>query len=317
MATSGSDNFALTRNEIITGGLRKTGQLAEGETASSQQITDGALDLNTMIKLWQAAGLHLWKYQEMILFLVKDQKSYDLGPTTSEHWVKDTDLTTTATTADAAISDTAITVASIDGISNGDFVGVVVDDSTIHWTTVNGAPAGTTVTLSTGLDVAATSGNALYAYTNKAVRPLQITQVRTQISSNSEITHRMLSRDEYFGLANKAATDSPIQTYYNPLLVNGRAYPWPTSDDEREFLNVTAQIQIEDFDGSGDTPDLPIEWGDPLIWGLAKRFLTEYGVTDPMTVQLVTAFADEFYEMAEDFDTEDTSLIFLPDLEGM
>jgi len=315
MARSGSDNYAVTRNDIINSALRKLGQLAEGETASAQQINDGAGDLESMVKHWQATGLHLWKYEEMVLFLVKDQKSYDIGPTTTENWVKETDLTTTNTTADAAISATTITVTSITGIAASDVIGVVVDDATIHWTTVNGAPSGSTVTLTVGLDVAATSGNKVYVYTSRAVRPLGISQIRTQIDPNSEITHEMLSRDEYFGLANKAATGSAIQAYYNPRLDNGRLYPWPTSDDEREFLNVTSQIQIEDFDGSGNNPDLPIEWADPLVWGLAKRLLTEYGVVDPTTVQLVLGMAQETYETAEDFDSEDTSLTFMPDLE--
>lgn len=317
MARSGSDNYAVTRNDIINRALRKIGQLAEGETASAQQINDGADDLESMAKHWQTAGLHLWKYEEMVLFLVLGQKSYDLGPTTTENWVRETDLVETTLTADAVISATTITVDSITGIANADFIGVSVDDATIHWTTVNGAPSGSTVTLTTGLDVAATSGNKVYAYTSKAVRPLGITQIRTQIDDNSEITHEALSRDEYFGLANKAATGSAIQFYYNPRLDNGRLYPWPTSDDEREFLNVTSQIQIEDFDGSGNNPDLPIEWADPLVWNLAKRLLSEYGVIDPTTVQLVLGMAQETYEAAEDFDSEDTSLTFMPDMETM
>ena len=315
MATSGSDNFAVTRNDIINASLRKIGQLAEGETASAQMINDGAEDLERMVKLWNAAGLHLWKYEEMVLFLVKDQKSYDLGPTTTENWLKLTDLITTTTAADAAIGATAITVASISGISSGDVVGVVVDDNTIHWTTVNGAPAGTAVTLTTGLDVAASSGNKLYAYTNRAVRPLQVTHGRTEVTAGSEVELTMLGREDYFRLSNKAASGSAIQAYYNPRLTNGRLYVWPVSDDERQFLNLTTQIQIEDFDGSGNNPDLPAEWYDPLVWGLAKRLLSEYGVVDPVTVQLVLGMADETYSMAEEFDVEETSVVFGPNFE--
>ena len=315
MATSGSDDYSVTRNDIVQAALRKVGQLGEGEVPTAQQTNDGADDLERMVKLWQAAGLHLWKYEEMILFLVGSQKSYDLGTTTTENWLKESDLVSTTTAADAAISATAITVASITGIASGDIVGIITDDTTIHWDVVNGAPAGTTVTLTTGLDVAATSGAIMYAYTSRGVRPLQITQIRTQIDDNSEITHRMISRDEYFGLANKAATGSAIQSYYNPRLGSGRLFPWPTAQDERQFLNVSAQISIEDFDGSGNSPDFPAEWFDPLVWGLAERFLSEYGVIDPVTVQLVTSMAARTYEMAEDFDSEDTSLVFRPDME--
>jgi len=313
VATSGSDNFAVSRNDIIDAALRKIGIAAEGETTASQQTQDAATDLNLMVKSWQAAGLNLWKYEEMILFLVTDTHEYDLGSTTSDHWVKTSGLTTTTTNADAAISATAITVTSITGITNGDFVGVVTDDNTIHWTTVNGAPSGTTVTLTTGLDVAATSGNKLYAFTTKGVRPLQVTHGRAQNDSTSETELTALSREDYFRLSNKSADGITTQFYYNPKLTNGKMYIWPEISDERIFLNLSTQIQIEDFDTASDNPDVPAEYFDSLVWGLAKRLLTEYGIIDPATVQLVLGMAEETYSMAEEFGVENTSLIFMPD----
>ncbi len=316
MATSSSDNFSTTRNKIIDAAFRKIGIVAEGEAASGQMVDDAALDLERMVKVAQAAGLHLWKYEEMILFLDKDQQKYVLGPSTSEHWLKSSDLISTTLSAASVANDTSMTVTSITGIAASDNVGVVLDDNTIHWTTVSGTPSGSTVTLTTGVASAAASGNVLYAYKNKAVKPLAITQVRTRIDSNSELTHQMLSRDEYFSLANKAATGSAIQSYYSPRLLDGNFYPWPTSDDEREFLNLTAQIQIEDLDAAGNNPDFPSEWYDALVWNLAKRLLTEYGIVDPMTVQLVLGMAQETYDFAEAFDAEETNIVFMPDYDG-
>ena len=315
--TSGSDNLTTSTNELVSDAHRNIGQLEEGEVLEAQQLADGTRALERMVKAFQAAGLHIWKYEEFVLFLVKDQQSYSLGAATSENWVKTSDLTTTTTNTDEAISSTSIGVTSISGMSSGDKIGIVVDDNTIHWDVINGAPTGTTVVLTTGLDVAATSGNKVYVYTSAGVKPLGITQVRTQIDTNSETDHHLLSRDGYFGLANKAATGSPVQSYYQPRLTDGLQYVWPTVQDERQFLNVTAQIQIEDMDGGGNAPDFPSEWYDCLVWNLSKRLMPMYGVIDPATIQLVMGMAVETYDAAEEFDVEYTSLVLMPDNEAM
>lgn len=310
MGLSGSSDYDSTRNEIINFALRKTGQLAEGETASSQQVQDAAEDLETLIKLWQAAGLHLWKYEEMVLFLIKEQESYDIPG--SENWVKESDLTTTTTNTDEVISSTSIGVTSITGMSSADIIGIAVDDNTIHWDVINGAPTGTTVTLTTGLDVAATSGNAVYVYTSAAVRPLQITHGRTQVSTGSEVEITMIGREDYFRLSNKAASGSVVQAYYNPKLTNGKLYVWPTTSDERQFLNLTTQISIEDMDAAGNNPDFPTEWLAALKWNLAEWLLPEYGMTDQVTVGLIQGMAAKTYKLAEDYDIEEADIIFAP-----
>lgn len=54
---------------------------------------------------------------------------------------------------------TTITLAtSSTGILSGDVVGILLDDRTTHWTTVNGAPAGYVITLATALPSGAASG---------------------------------------------------------------------------------------------------------------------------------------------------------------
>lgn len=60
----------------------------------------------------------------------------------------------------AAVStDTTITVASATGISSGDNIAVLLDDGTTHFTTVNGAPSGSVVTLTAAMPGAAAIGN--------------------------------------------------------------------------------------------------------------------------------------------------------------
>ena len=62
----------------------------------------------------------------------------------------------------AAAGDTTINLTSITGISDGDGIGITLDDDTVHWTFSNGTPGGDTVTLGSYLPSAATALNVVY-----------------------------------------------------------------------------------------------------------------------------------------------------------
>jgi hypothetical protein len=64
MATSGSYEYQLTRNQLIESALRKLGVLAEGQTPSTQNYTDGAMALNTVVAQLRAIGMPLWARSE-------------------------------------------------------------------------------------------------------------------------------------------------------------------------------------------------------------------------------------------------------------
>jgi hypothetical protein len=309
--TSGSSNFAQTRNDIINAALRKCGQLAEGETATSQQVTDAAGDLNRLVKAWHAEGVKIWAYSELVLILDTTSQSYDLG-TGGDHCVLASSLVETTLTADAAASATSLTVDSITGISTTYVIGIVLDDDTIHWTTVNGAPSGSTVVITSGLASAATSGNVVYVYSAVAPRPLRIEQARVQIDSTNETPLRQMSRSEYFALPNKSSSGVPSGFHYSPSLSTGTLYLWPVPDTVDYKINLTAYRVIEDFDAASDNPDLPQEWLAPLVWCLARELAAEYGV-DEVTWGRITTMADYWYGKALDFDMEPESITFSPD----
>lgn len=78
----------------------------------------------------------------------------------------------TTLTADASSGNLTITVADIAGIASGDVIGVKLNTGLYHFTTVNGAPSGSTVTLTaalSGTGVVATSGNAVVVNLWKAM----------------------------------------------------------------------------------------------------------------------------------------------------
>ena len=60
MATSGSIDFSLTRDDIITEALEQLGVLGSGETANTDDVVSASRTLNMMTKAWQADGLTLF-----------------------------------------------------------------------------------------------------------------------------------------------------------------------------------------------------------------------------------------------------------------
>lgn len=81
MTTSGSTDFALTRDTLISTALRRLRVLDANETAAGADITTGAAVLNLMLKSWALKDVNLWLTQEAILALIVGRGMYSLGPT--------------------------------------------------------------------------------------------------------------------------------------------------------------------------------------------------------------------------------------------
>lgn len=312
MATSGSVDFTRTRDQIIKGALRLCEALSAGEEPTAQEMADGSESLNMMIKEWAADGIHLWAQQEGVLFLTKGTSKYTLGPG-GDH--ASTAYTTTTLSAASAASDTTLTVTSITGISASDNVGVVLDDGTFHWTTVSGAPSGTTVTLASGVASAAASGNRIFTYTSLIGRPLRILDARLKVNNGNEIPFSdMLTRDEYFDLPNKTNQGKPIQGYYDPQLTNGVFHIWNAVDDIRDVVLFTFMRQIEDMDAATDTFDFPTEWLTSLKYNLAVDLGIEYGISMDKWSRIKAEAADKKNKLMA-FDHEVESVYFSPEID--
>jgi hypothetical protein len=143
MSTSGTAVFTMNRDEIIATALENVGVYAAGETISAEDTTMCARRLNMMAKAWMAHGAHLWAMKEATLFLSVGTQSYSLGASGTH--CTNTYVHTTLST-DEATNSTSIGLSSATGMSASDNIGIVLDDGTIHWTTISGAP-GTTTTI--------------------------------------------------------------------------------------------------------------------------------------------------------------------------
>lgn len=311
MATSGTISFTRTRDQLIKAALRKCGINSVGETIEAQQIEDAAEDLNMMIKAWKAQGINLWCYQEIAIFPIVGQASYNLGATgdraASVYFV---------TTLSAAAAVGSLTI-NLSNVSYGNFsingwiIGVVLDSGTIQWTTINGVPTGNIVTLAASLTGSAGAANQVYVYQVQAQRPLRVSAGRVKISNGNEIPMKVISRQEYQNLPIKKTEGHPTQLYYDPQLGNGILSMWSTFETVNDFVIVTAQREIQDFNNLNDEPDLPVEWIEPIVYNLASRIALDYGV-DKVTRDDINAMAQGFLDTVMWWDQEAVSITFTP-----
>lgn len=304
--------FNLQRNEIIDAALLKIGALdPEGGSVSATQYTNHAKTLNTMLKAWQGFGIPMWAKKTGVLFLQIDQIEYDLGATSTDHFTNT--YASTALAAAGASSASTITVDSASGISNGNYIGIELDTGSLHWTTVNGAPAGTVVTLTTALPSAAAIDNVVYSYTTKANRPLKIydqSYIRYMSGGNDRIVS-MITSEEYARFGLKTTPGSPVNAYYDPQLTLGVLWIYPEPNDVSQVLYLTYQRPFEDFSISTDTPDVPQEWLEAMVYGLAARLAPEYGLEKNERKFLMQEAAMAL-SLALSFDQEEGSIFFQP-----
>ena len=332
MATSGTYTNRTNRNEIINGALRLLSAVDPENTAgaTSTQITNGAEALNLMVKAFANKGLHIWERKYGVIFPQYSQGVYVLGSPgpAGDHASLTSPLgagfVATTLSSAAASGATTISVTSVTSrvntagstgttITDTYAIGVELDDKTVQWTTVSGAPSGTTVTLATALTGAAASGNAVYVYQTKLIRPLRINQAFIHDLDGDEGREiRVIPKDEYNNLSNKTAVGATVSVSYDPRINTGHLYVYPEFDRTDKLLYIEFQSPIEDFTSSTHDYDMPQEFGELLKFQLAVRMAPEYEVPSSKFKQLVY-LADMAWDAADGYDQEyPSSVTFQP-----
>ena len=313
MALSGSYDFAITRDNIINAALRKLNVVDQFEDATAKEISQGSEALNLVAKRWQAQGLHLWKYEEVIVLLERNKTLYTLAPT-GDNAALENDLAETTLSADAASGVSTITVTSATGMAASDTIFIQLSDGTSQTTTISSISTNT-ITLGAVLTGAASSGDKVFAYTSKIQKPMRVTDARRRNTDGNDIPVEVIPRKTYFDLSTKSDEGKVTQIYYNPKISSGNLRVWQPTDNVGETLRLTVEYPMQDFDSTTDNPDFPIEWGDALIFNLAVVLAPEYGVFGGELAEL-KALAREYKEELLDYDQEDTYIQFTPNLTG-
>lgn len=299
MATSGSVDFSISRDDIIQLVLEDLGVMGSGDTTSSSSFTNNsshiANKLNMLVKQWSgqsdfAPGLKIWARKRGYLFLCGAQGVYTLGPTTTatgttNKWASS--YVTTTLTAAAAAGATSLTVGSITGISNGDRIGVQLTSGIMHWSTVNGAPSGSTVVSTAALATAAASGNRVFTYatTAQALRPLTIlTASLRQFDTSNQATdipvYPNMLVGQYEQVASKFTDSDPYSFYWEATLTDATVYLPVEPSDVSKIFRMVYLSPAEDFDAAADTPDYPQEWYLPLALGTEYLCAPTFGRSD-------------------------------------
>lgn len=273
MATSGTVTYSQNELTLYTDALQNLGVYGAGETLTADDVALCRRKLNMLVKQWVsqidfAPGLKLWTRRRAYLFLQDGQIEYDLGPS-GDHTAEG-EYTTTTLTAAAVTSDTALTVASIADIATTNAVGVELDSGAIHWTTVNGAPSGSTVTLAAGLASSASIGRRVFAYAAKMRRPFEIVSasLRSDNGNDSPMDPNM-GVDEYELISRKSGAGTPYRMYFEPRTSNARVFLDCAPSDVTRVVRMVYLSYIEDLTTTTGDLDFPPEWYRPLSAQLA------------------------------------------------
>lgn len=317
MASSGSYDFSVSRDDLIKDALLELGVLESGEAPTAEETTDCARRLNMMVKSWMVKGRHLWCVQDAVLFQVVGAQSYLLGDASGDaNWCDPDDYVQTTISADEAAGQTVLSITSSTDIATSDKVGIELDDGTIQWTTASSTGAGTVTIPASGLTSAASEGNVVFAYTSRLVRPLRLVQgtlYRRDINDN-DTPVALIGKAEYDQQTSKVQRGKVIKLAYQALLNSGRLWSWPCADLATDTLRFSVERPIQDFDLTADNPDFPIEASKALYLGLAVDVAGIFGASDE--VPRVKALADEALDDWLAFDAENAAVRFQPDMRG-
>lgn len=142
------------------------------------------------------------------------------------------------------------------------------------------------------------------AQTLDPVRPMRILSCRYKASASaSELLMTRMMRDEYDALPNKTTTGTPTQYYYDRQRVDARLYVWPLlTAATGQTLEITYDRELEDITSLNDVMDMPSEWFQAVVYGLAALMME----TVPVRAQdqRITARAQLLLQQAGAFDQE-------------
>jgi len=315
LAISDSYDFSISRDDIIQDALEDIGVLGEGISMNAAHINKGNRKLNMLINQISSQadfsyGKKIWARKRGYLFLASGQVEYDLGPASGDSNWTDSYVTTTTNTNEAA-SSTSIGVTSITGFSSADAIGIKLNDGTIHWDVINGAPTGTTIVITTGLASAAQSGSRVFGYTSKAQRPQRVlTVVRRNTSGEDDPMDEIVTLADYEAISDKDATGTPLAYHVEPQVDDVRLLIDQGPEDTSDVLRIAYHRPLADFDSANDTPDFPKIWYRYITSQLAIDLAPSYG--RPVSPDLKEK-RDEAREIAKHEYAEDTNIIFEPE----
>lgn len=123
--------------------------------------------------------------------------------------------------------------------------------------------------------VTVTSATQSYTLASPA-RPVRVLSARYR-RSGIDTPMQMLTRDEYEDLPVKASQGLPTCFHYERKREQGTLFVWPVlATAAGETIRLTIEREIEDIASPNDAVDVPAEWYDAVVYGLAARLCDDY-----------------------------------------
>jgi len=270
MATSGSYDFDLTRNEIITSALRKCGAVAQGESPSAEQISEGAEALNVIVK--DLDSFRLWKREWQNKTLVAASE------------VTGTDALIYSCTRSHTSSAATTPITGANHLSYWRLRG-----------TTGGIWADATAYVATGEFVF----DADVIGVEKAFMKY----------SGSDLALALRGFNEYMHVTSKDDVGEPSILFIEKARIM-KGYLWPQPINVNYLLNYLVYVKLEDFDAANNNADVLAKWLRWLIWELASELGPEYGINMAQQQYLdMKSRYYKMVVIKEDIETDDGSFI--------
>ena len=325
MATSGSWDYSLTAANIIDMAVENLQVLASGGTIVAADQTLALRRLNVIAKQYQgtsdgAPGMKIHTRQRITLMLAKGQQTYQIGPASADarsstlvgrttidaaEAIGQTTISVTDTTDTTSYPGTSLTMTA------SDLIGIEQDDGTLFWTTVSSISAGVSVTVGTGLDVAASVGNSVFWFTSRAQR---FPVIESAVLRNSSMNDRPLeiytdARQYDLGVVDKFSDGTPTAILVEPLRITTRVTLNSQPTDVSERIVMTVLYPAEDYDATTNDIAFPQEALRFLSWELAWEIHPAFGVTWTPAMKMLR---DEARSMYLNLNPENSVAYFQP-----
>lgn len=309
MTTSGSNSFTQNRDQIIRRAARLIQAIAAGETPSSQMTKDFSDALNSMVKMWQATGIHVWTESEANLFVQPNQIKYLLGTPATDHCCPTDEVIELVLSSDLPLGVHVIPLVSTVGLQIGDFFGVVLNSGYMQWSTIVSVDSATQITIANDLTDSVPALGAAYSYRTKIIRPLRVLSGRRYVWNGGVSTpmNPPMARLDYRDLPLLTNTGPTTQFFYDPQLPSGIMNVWPAPPDVSAAVRFTYMRPLQDFTTPGDTGDFPVEWINTMVFGLAYVMAPEFAVPKEQYDMIEKQFGI-YFDLTSSFDKEPESV---------
>ncbi len=306
MAVSNSYNYNDTRDTIIKDALCMIGILGEEESPTTDQTNICDRALNRLVKSLERYESLQTNETTAAIFLDYDTPSYSLS-STGDHAAQDF-ISTTA----SAGSGTSLTVASTEGMTANDNIGIMLSTGLRQWTTIASVDSSTGLTLNASLTDSVTSGATVYSYTRRLPRPNKIVMA-TLYKSTSDLEYLLqdVPLADFNTLPNKSVINRPLQYTYQGSSTSGNLRIYPRPDNGDDYILAQVILPIMDLDSGTDNLDLVSHWNDCIVANLAVSIAPIFQIDVAQKFPSLMRKAEQLLDELKGFEKNDGSVFLV------